>query len=160
MCYQPPGTGICVTFSHLWWGDASGVVFDRGTCECQCIKSPCRGSRCGGVGPVMSSSETETRSRGRSARDRDETSLEGAPNPRARRNLTRGGDRPPSEEEPHPRGLPALERGGALPVRHRAPRAKRSSARGWLGRLFGGRWSRGFIFTNIFRFVCVCFLWW
>jgi hypothetical protein len=23
MCYQPPGTGICVTFSHLWWGDAS-----------------------------------------------------------------------------------------------------------------------------------------
>jgi hypothetical protein len=24
MCYQPPGTGICVTFSHLWWGDASG----------------------------------------------------------------------------------------------------------------------------------------
>jgi hypothetical protein len=23
MCYHPPGTGICVTFSHLWWGDAS-----------------------------------------------------------------------------------------------------------------------------------------
>jgi hypothetical protein len=23
MCYQPPGTGICVTFSHLGWGDAS-----------------------------------------------------------------------------------------------------------------------------------------
>jgi hypothetical protein len=23
MCDQPPGTGICVTFSHLWWGDAS-----------------------------------------------------------------------------------------------------------------------------------------
>jgi hypothetical protein len=26
MCYQPPGTGICVTFSHLWWGDASRQV--------------------------------------------------------------------------------------------------------------------------------------
>jgi hypothetical protein len=26
MCYQPPGTGICVTFSHLWWGDASSHV--------------------------------------------------------------------------------------------------------------------------------------
>jgi hypothetical protein len=23
MCCQPPGTGICVAFSHLWWGDAS-----------------------------------------------------------------------------------------------------------------------------------------
>jgi hypothetical protein len=23
MCYQPPGTGICVTFGHLGWGDAS-----------------------------------------------------------------------------------------------------------------------------------------
>jgi hypothetical protein len=23
MCCQPPGTGIGVTFSHLWWGDAS-----------------------------------------------------------------------------------------------------------------------------------------
>jgi hypothetical protein len=25
MCYQPPGTGICVTFSHLGWGDASPI---------------------------------------------------------------------------------------------------------------------------------------
>jgi hypothetical protein len=68
---------------------------------------------------VMSSSETETRSRERSALDRDGTSLEGEPNPRARWNLTRGGDRPSSEAEPLPRGRPALERGGVLPVRHR-----------------------------------------
>jgi hypothetical protein len=107
---------------------------------------------------VMSSSETETHSRGRSTLDRDGTSLEGVPGPRARWNLTRGGDRPPSKAEPHPRGLPALERGRVLPVWHRAPRAKRSSARGWLCRLFGGPWARGFIFTHIFRFVCVCLL--
>jgi hypothetical protein len=25
MCYQPPETGICVTFSHLRWGGASSV---------------------------------------------------------------------------------------------------------------------------------------
>jgi hypothetical protein len=105
---------------------------------------------------VMSSSEMKTRSRGRSALDRDGTSLQGVPGPRVRRNLTRGGDRPPSDAEPHPRGLPALERGGVLPVRHRAPREKRSSARGWLCRLFGGPWARGFIlriFLGSFAFV-------
>jgi hypothetical protein len=58
--------------------------------------------------------------------------------PRARWNLTREGDRPSSEVDPHPRGHPALERGGSLLVRCRAPRAKRSSARGWLGQLSGG----------------------
>jgi hypothetical protein len=41
-------------------------------------------------------------------------------------------------------------------VRHRAPRAKRSSARERLGRLFGGPWARGFIlrvFLGLFVFV-------
>jgi hypothetical protein len=82
--------------------------------------------------------------------------LEGASSPRARCNLTRGGAQPPSEAEPHPRGRPALERGGVLPMRHRAPRAKRSSARGLLGRLSGRLWSRGFIlrvFLGSFVFV-------
>jgi hypothetical protein len=94
---------------------------------------------------VMPSSEMETCSRGRSALDRDGAALEGASSSRARRNPARGGDRPSSEAEPHLRGRPALDRGGVVPVRHRAPRAKRSSARGWLGRLSGGSWARGFI---------------
>jgi hypothetical protein len=105
---------------------------------------------------VISSSETETHSRGRSARDRDGTSLEGASSPRARRNPARGGAQPSSEAEPHPRGRPAVERGGVLLVRHRHPRAKRSSARGCLGRLSGGPWARGFIlrvFLGSFAFV-------
>jgi hypothetical protein len=59
---------------------------------------------------MMPSSETETRSRGRSDLDRDGASLEGAfsperggiplegvSDPRARRNLIRGGDRSSSE---------------------------------------------------------------
>jgi hypothetical protein len=80
----------------------------------------------------------EPRPRGRPAPERGGTSLE-------------GGDRPSSEAKPHPRGRPALERGKGLPVRFRAPRAKRSSARGWLGRLSGGPlgppgpWAREFI---------------
>jgi hypothetical protein len=61
--------------------------------------------------------------------------------PRARRDLTRAGDRPSSEEGPHPRGRPALERGGGLLVWCRAPRAKWSSDRGWLGRQFW--WAAG-----------------
>jgi hypothetical protein len=88
--------------------------------------------------------------------ERGGTSLEGTSSPRARRNPARGGARPPSEAEPHPRGRPALERGGVLPVRHRAPRAKRSSARGWLGRLSGSPWARGFIlrvFLGSFAFI-------
>jgi hypothetical protein len=64
---------------------------------------------------VMSSSETETHSRGRSALDRDETPLEGAPSPRARRNLTRGGARPPSEVEFYQCGTAPLERSGVPP---------------------------------------------
>jgi hypothetical protein len=133
-----------------------GFVFDLDTCECQCIKSPCRGNGYGGGGPVMSSSETETHSRGRSALDRDGTPLEGASSPQARRNPAQGGDRPLSEAEPHPRGRPALTRDGVLPVRHHAPRAKRSSSRGWLGRLSSGPWARGFIlrvFLGLFAFV-------
>jgi hypothetical protein len=106
--------------------------------------------------PVIPSSETETGSRGRSALDRDRASLKGASSPRARRNPARGGDRPSSEVEPHLRGQPALDRGGVVPVRHRALRAKRSSTRGWLGRLYGGPWARGFIlrvFLGSFVFV-------
>jgi hypothetical protein len=93
---------------------------------------------------VMPSSETEIRSKGRSALDRDGTSLEGASTPRARRNPARRGAQPSSEAEPHPRGRPALERGEVLPV-WRHPRAKRSSARGSPGRLSGGPRVREFI---------------
>jgi hypothetical protein len=86
---------------------------------------------------VRSSSEAEPRSRRGSALNRDGTSLEGASSPRARRNPARGGDQPSIED--------------------RAPRAKRSSAaRGWLGRLSGGPWARGFIlraFSGSFAFV-------
>jgi hypothetical protein len=93
----------------------------------------------------MPSSETEIHSRGRSALDRDGTSLEGASSPRARQNPARRGTQPSSEAEPHPRGRPTLERGEVLPVRHRHPRAKQSSARGCPGRLSGGPWAREFI---------------
>jgi hypothetical protein len=107
---------------------------------------------------LRSSSETEPRSRGRSALDRDRTSLEGAFSPRARRNLAQRGAQPPSEAESCSRGRPAPERGGtsrkgmtsprarrSLSVRCRAPRAKRSSARGWPGRLSDGPWAHRFI---------------
>jgi hypothetical protein len=86
---------------------------------------------------VMPSSEMETSSRGCSALDRD--------GPRSRGCPARGGIRSSSEAEPHPWGRPALERGEVVPVRRRTPRAKRSSARGWLSRLPGGPWVRGFI---------------
>jgi hypothetical protein len=132
--------------SHLTWAPANVSA----------LNPPCRGSRYGGGGPARSSSEAEPRSRGRSALDQDGTSLEEASSPRARRSPARGGDRPSSEAEPHPRGRPAIGRGGVLPVRHRAPLAKRSSARGWLGRLSGGPWARGFIlrvFLGSFAFV-------
>jgi hypothetical protein len=46
-----------------------------------------------------------------------------------------------SEAEPHPRGRAALERGGDSLARRCAPQAKRSFARGWLGRLFW--WAAG-----------------
>jgi hypothetical protein len=94
---------------------------------------------------VMPSSETEIRSRGRSALDRDGTSLEGVSSPRARQNPARRGTQPSSEAEPHPRLRPALEQGEVLPVQHRHPRVKRSSAQGCPGRLSGGPWARGFI---------------
>jgi hypothetical protein len=44
-----------------------------------------------------------------------------------------GSAQPSSEEETRPRGRPALERGGVSVVRHRAPRARRSFARGVSG---------------------------
>jgi hypothetical protein len=93
----------------------------------------------------MPSSETETRSRGRSALDRDGASREGGVQPSSEAESRSRGVRPSSETEPHPWGRPAHERGEVVPGRRRAPRAERSSARGWLGRLFGGLWVRGFV---------------
>jgi hypothetical protein len=63
----------------------------------------------------MSSSETITRSRGRSALDRGGIPPEGATDPRARWNLTRGGDRPSSEAELYRCGTVPLERSGVPP---------------------------------------------
>jgi hypothetical protein len=57
----------------------------------------------------------------------------GARSPRARRRPAQGGVQPSSEAESRPRGRPALERGGVSVVRHRAPRARRSFARGVSG---------------------------
>jgi hypothetical protein len=78
---------------------------------------------------VTPSSETETRSRGRSALDRGGASrergrpaperggvpLEGTSIPRVRRNLTRGGDQPTSEAELYRCGAVPLERSGVPP---------------------------------------------
>jgi hypothetical protein len=60
---------------------------------------------------VMPSSETETRSRGRSALDRDEASRE-------------GGFQPPSEAESRSRRRPTLERDGTSPEGATGPRAR------------------------------------
>jgi hypothetical protein len=48
---------------------------------------------------VRASSEAETRSRGRLALERGETTSEGVSSPRARRSLTQGGVRPSSGAE-------------------------------------------------------------
>jgi hypothetical protein len=61
----------------------------------------------------MPSSETETRSRGRSAFDRDGS-------------LREGGVQPPSETESRSRGCPTLERDGTSPEGASGPRAGRS----------------------------------
>jgi hypothetical protein len=67
----------------------------------------------------MLSSETEIRSRGRLALDRDGASREGGVQPPSEA-AARGGVRPSSETEPHPRERLALEaklyRGGAVPL--------------------------------------------
>jgi hypothetical protein len=92
----------------------------------------------------------------RDALERDENSLEGAFGPRSRRGPARGG-RPAPERGGVPLGgrptlerdRTSLERGGFVPGRRRTPRAERSSARGWLGRLFDGPWARGFV-------LCAC----
>jgi hypothetical protein len=90
---------------------------------------PLLGGRYGGSGPVMPSSEAETRSRGRSILDQDGASreggrpaperggisLEGAFDPRARRNLTRGGDWPTSEAKLYQGSAVPLERSGVPP---------------------------------------------
>jgi hypothetical protein len=96
--------------------------------------------------------------RAREVLERDRALLKGAFSSRPRRVLARGGAQPSSEAEPRSRGRPAPERSGTSPegaigLRARrgftsaapTPRAKRSSARGWLGRLSGGPWARGFI---------------
>jgi hypothetical protein len=84
-----------------------------GACKCQCIKCPYRGSRYGGGGPVMPSSEPKTRSRGRSALDRDGASCE-------------GGVQAPSEAEACSTGRLTLERDGTSPEGATGPRARRS----------------------------------
>jgi hypothetical protein len=64
---------------------------------------------------MMPSSGTETRSRGRSALDRDGASLAWG-----------GGVLPPSEAEPRSRGRPTLERDGTSLEGATDPRARRS----------------------------------
>jgi hypothetical protein len=77
--------------------------------------------------PAMPSSETEARSRGRLALNRDGASREGASSPQARRsptrgssdpqarrNLTQGGDQPTSEVDLYRDSTVPLERRGAL----------------------------------------------
>jgi hypothetical protein len=148
-----------------------GFIFDLGTCQCQCIKCPCRGSRYGGCGPVRSSSEVERHSRGRLALDRDRTSLKWASIPQARRNPTRGGVQPPSEAESHSGWRPAPERGGTSPEGATGPRARRSptsaapcpsSEAGFRPRVARPIvwWAVGpwVYLTRVFKFVCVCFL--
>jgi hypothetical protein len=107
---------------------------------------------------VMPSSETETRSRGRSALDRDGASRE-------------GGAQPPSEVESRSRGCQTLERDGTSPEGATGPRARRSctgaAPRPSSGAEFRSRVARPIVwwavgpwvcFAPVFRFVCVCFL--
>jgi hypothetical protein len=133
-CWLVAGGWFIVREKYCWLvadkpsEQGGGFSFDPGACKCQCIKCPCRGSRYGGGGPVMPSSETETFSRGRSALDRDGASLEGsssperggislegASGPRARWNFTRGGDQPSSEARLYRCGAVPLERSGVSP---------------------------------------------
>jgi hypothetical protein len=81
-------------------------------CRCQRIKCPRRRSKYEGGGPMIPSSETETRSRGRSALDRG-----GA--------LSEGGVPPPSEAESRSRGRPTLLRDGTSLEGVTDPRARR-----------------------------------
>jgi hypothetical protein len=62
---------------------------------------------------VMSSSETETRSRG-------------VFSSRSRQDLARGGVQPSGEAESRSRGRPTLEQGGTSPEGETGPRARRS----------------------------------
>jgi hypothetical protein len=94
---------------------------------------------------VIPSSQAETRSRGHSALDREGASREGGRPAPERGGVLLGGS-------------PTLERDGTslegvvdprarqiCTGHHRPPRAERSSARGWLGRLLDGPWVRGFV---------------
>jgi hypothetical protein len=109
---------------------------------------------------------------GAAARDtleRDGNLLEGAFGPRSSRGPARGGRPAPERGRVSLGGRPTLERdgtslegrptherGGFVPRRCRTPRAKRNSARGWLGRLFDGSWACGFVLCaclGLFAFV-------
>jgi hypothetical protein len=107
---------------------------------------------------VMPSSETETRTRGHSALDRDRASRE-------------GGVQPPSEAESRSRRRPTLERDGTSLEGATGPRVGRSCTRAApypsSGAEFHPRVARPIIwwvvgpwvcFARVFRFVCVCFL--
>jgi hypothetical protein len=105
----------------------------------------------------MPSRETETRSRGRLALDRDGASREGGGvQPSSEAESRSRAVRPSSETDPHSRVRSTHERGGFVPRRCRTPRAERSPARGWLGRLIDVPWARGFILRvclGLFAFV-------
>jgi hypothetical protein len=120
------------------------------TCMCQSIKWLGRVSRYGGGVPAGTSSEADL------TRGGVQPPSEAEPHPRgdwpsSEAGLNRGGARPSSEAEPRPRGRLALGRGGVLLARCCAPRAKRSFARGCLGRLFW--WAAGA--TKVVITLCV-----
>jgi hypothetical protein len=122
------------------------------------LNAPCRRSRYGGGGPVMPSSDTETRSRGRPALDRDGASRE-------------GGVQPPSETKSRSRVRPTLKRDGTSPEGATGPRARRSCTGAApypsSGAEFRPRVARPIVwwvvgpwvcFARVVRSVCVCFL--
>jgi hypothetical protein len=83
-----------------------GFVSDPGACKCQNIKSPYRGSRCGGSEPVRASSEADlTRGGVQPSSEADLT--RGGVQPSGEADLTRGGVQPSSEAD--------LPRGGVQP---------------------------------------------
>jgi hypothetical protein len=107
---------------------------------------------------VRSSSEAEPRSRGRSALDRDGTSLEGVSSTRARRNPARGGRPNPArggaslERATNPRAKRSFTSAAPCPSSEAEfrPRVARSSV--WWA---VGPWD---YLSRVFRFTCVCFL--
>jgi hypothetical protein len=84
-----------------------GFVFDLGSCMCQSIKGPDRGSRYRGGELVRASSEAETHSRGHLTPKRGRDLLEGTSRPRARWSSVSAGSCPSSEAESRPRAAGA-----------------------------------------------------